>query len=232
MKGHDAGKIRIDMDHAGLYPASASLAAINGRNIGELAKDGSLKRMAAYTDLDHGCLHDYPMAYRSWAIYPTKDPKVYYQIMSTFTPKPYLKAFGLNMLTPVKSNDEAYEIIKSEISKYSARELEAKNMEMGTCGQTCFSPAAWRETLMGKSLARHPLVNYTRHPLGEGLPPVPFPKVEGDDRPLAGIKVVELARVIAGPALGAYLTSLGAEVVKVEDPDLADPNVSRLARLQ
>jgi hypothetical protein len=118
----------------------------------------------------------------------------------TFSLEEYLKAFGLDLHAPVKSKDEAYELIKAEMIKYSARELEQKNMELGACGQTCFSPAAWRETLMGKLLDRHPLINYTRVPFGDNIPPVPFPKVESDPRPLAGIKVVELARVIAGPA--------------------------------
>ena len=34
--------------------------------------------------------------------------------------------------------------------------------------------------------------------------------------PLAGLKVVELARVLAGPWAGQILADLGADVVKVE----------------
>jgi len=37
--------------------------------------------------------------------------------------------------------------------------------------------------------------------------------------PLAGIKVVELARILAGPWAGQVLADLGADVVKVESPD-------------
>src|SRR5439155_914606 len=36
--------------------------------------------------------------------------------------------------------------------------------------------------------------------------------------PLAGIKVIELATVIAGPGSGRYLADFGAEVIKVEPP--------------
>ncbi|WFL79039.1 CaiB/BaiF CoA-transferase family protein [Altererythrobacter arenosus] len=37
--------------------------------------------------------------------------------------------------------------------------------------------------------------------------------------PLAGLKVVELARVLAGPWAGQILADLGADVIKVESPD-------------
>ncbi|WP_336987433.1 CaiB/BaiF CoA-transferase family protein [Altererythrobacter aquiaggeris] len=37
--------------------------------------------------------------------------------------------------------------------------------------------------------------------------------------PLAGLKVVELARVLAGPWVGQTLADLGAEVIKVESPE-------------
>ena len=37
--------------------------------------------------------------------------------------------------------------------------------------------------------------------------------------PLTGLKVIELARVLAGPWAGQTLSDLGAEVIKVESPD-------------
>lgn len=36
--------------------------------------------------------------------------------------------------------------------------------------------------------------------------------------PLAGLKVVELARILAGPWAGQTLSDLGAEVIKIEAP--------------
>ncbi len=42
------------------------------------------------------------------------------------------------------------------------------------------------------------------------------------DKPLAGLKVVELARILAGPWAGQLLADLGAEVIKVERPGSGD----------
>ncbi len=42
------------------------------------------------------------------------------------------------------------------------------------------------------------------------------------DKPLAGLKVIELARILAGPWAGQMLADLGAEVIKVERPGVGD----------
>ena len=38
-------------------------------------------------------------------------------------------------------------------------------------------------------------------------------------RPLEGVRVVELARILAGPWAGQVLADLGAEVIKIEAPE-------------
>ncbi|SCY56109.1 CaiB/BaiF CoA transferase family protein [Microvirga guangxiensis] len=45
---------------------------------------------------------------------------------------------------------------------------------------------------------------------------------EQQNRPLSGLKVLELARILAGPWVGQLLADLGADVVKVERPGAGD----------
>lgn len=79
---------------------------------------------------------------------------------------------------------------------------------------------------MHKELAKHPLLNYTHKSYMPPTPAVPLSAPKGDERPLAGIKVVELVRIIAGPVIGNTLASLGADVIRVGSHGLPDFNVS------
>ena len=143
--------------------------------------------------------------------------------------RPVLESIGINPDAKVSSNEEAAQLIAEHTKKYSAEELEMNNLMNGFCGSICFTPEQWNKSSMGKSLAAHPLVNVRQQTHAVPTPPVAFPPFNPHDtRPLAGIKVDEMTRVIAGPEIGTILASFGADVIRLNAPHLPDINIMQL----
>ena len=72
----------------------------------------------------------------------------------------------------------------------------------------------WSATPHAKALAQLPLISISK--IGEAAPK-PWP---AGDRPLSGIRVLDLSRVIAGPVAGRTLAAHGADVLLISSPDL------------
>ena len=72
----------------------------------------------------------------------------------------------------------------------------------------------WSDLPHARALAALPLISIEK--IGEAAPK-PWP---GGDRPLAGLRVLDLSRVIAGPVAGRTLAAHGADVLLISGPDL------------
>lgn len=82
----------------------------------------------------------------------------------------------------------------------------------------------WDATPQGQALATQPLLTVTR--TGDAAP-LPLPPLAADARPLSGVRVLELTRILAGPVGGRTLAAHGADVLLLNAPHL--PNISAIA---
>jgi len=105
-----------------------------------------------------------------------------------------------------ESNADA---VKKAISKWDSHDLEEAIAEARACGSIIRSNAEWLEHPHGKVLAGRALIDITK--IGD-TDPIPFPKGE---RPLSGIKVLDLTRILAGPIAARTLAENGANVLMI-----------------
>ncbi|KAH8678325.1 CoA-transferase family III domain-containing protein [Xylariales sp. PMI_506] len=219
-------RITVNTTHAAFWVGSIATAYVGGEDVVSLVKTRKLGSLIP--DWEQGWV-DTPLKYRTTGIYPTADPDVWYSLHGSMDAAPVLESIGLDPSTPAGSNEEAAEIIASHTRRLSPETLEFNNLLNGLCGSVCFTPKQWNESQMGKSLAAHPFINVKPQPQAIPTPPVAFPPLDPNDkRPLAGVRVVEMTRVIAGPQIGTILASFGAEVIRVNAPHLRDINVMQL----
>ncbi|KAK0664227.1 Succinyl-CoA--L-malate CoA-transferase beta subunit [Lasiodiplodia hormozganensis] len=220
-------QITVDTTHTAFWFAAIATCFLDGEDVVSLVKGKKLGGVVP--DFEQGWI-DTPMKYRSTAIYPTKDKDAWYSFHGSLAAVPLLESLGIDpQAADCKTPAEAWEHIAQTLRTKTAAELEFNNLLHGFCGSLCFTPEAWNNSEMGKSLARHPVVNVQQQTQAAPTPAVAFPPLDpADMRPLAGVKVVEMTRIIAGPQIGAVLSSYGADVIRINAPHLIDVNVLQL----
>ncbi|KAH8172879.1 coA-transferase family III domain-containing protein [Sarocladium implicatum] len=218
-------KVSVDTDHAAVWLGSVGMSKRNGQTVREIAKEGKLASIFP-KNLEKD-IFGTPLRLRTTANYETKNPGVWYQLHGSLGADPVLKVIGVDPETKCSSNEEATKIIGDQVRKYSANELEMMFFSKGLCGSICYTPQQWSETRMAQDLERHPLINFSEQTQAVATPAIPL-SITGDKQPLAGIKVVELVRIIAGPVIGTTLASFGADVIRVNCERLPDFNSLQL----
>jgi len=122
---------------------------------------------------------------------------------------------GPQLLEELGLDDSATaEDIESAVARRDAFELESAFIARRICGGVVRSRAEWSDHPQGRAVSEEPVVRITR--IGPA-PPEPLP--EGD-RPTAGVRVIDLTRVLAGPTCAKTLAEHGADVLHVSAPHL------------
>jgi crotonobetainyl-CoA:carnitine CoA-transferase CaiB-like acyl-CoA transferase len=104
--------------------------------------------------------------------------------------------------------------VQTALMQWDAEAFETAAYEAGGVVSMMRSHDEWSETPQAKALAALPVMTIEK--IGEAAPK-PWP---GGDRPLAGLRVLDLSRVIAGPVAGRTLAAHGADVLLVSSADL------------
>jgi hypothetical protein len=127
----------------------------------------------------------------------------YVQLHSSFNDGPsVLEELGL-------AEDAAPEEVDAAVGARDAFELESAFIARKVCGGVVMSKEEWAAHPQGRAIADWPVVRITK--IAES-PPQPLPEGE---RPAAGIRVVDLTRVLAGPTCAKTLAEHGADVLHV-----------------
>jgi len=103
---------------------------------------------------------------------------------------------------------------------WRAEELETAIAQAGGVATMMRSAADWAAHPQGQAVAQEPLIDWVspRHTAAKNWGATPA-------RPLNGLKVLDLTRVLAGPVATRTLAGFGAQVLRIDPPDWEEPNV-------
>ncbi|MGD8204431.1 CoA transferase [Pantoea sp. FN0305] len=106
------------------------------------------------------------------------------------------------------------------VAGWQKQTLEQAIIDAGGCAAQMRTLAEWQQHPQGKCVAQEPLIAWETQT--QGAPPAWSLPIA---RPLRGVKVLDLTRVIAGPVATRFLAGLGAEVLRLDPPDWEEPSL-------
>lgn len=131
------------------------------------------------------------------------------------TNAPHHRAAALKVLGVANER----EAVAAAVRSWDADKLEAAIVEAKGCAAAMRSMASWATHPNGRAVAAEPLVHHRETASGPADLAVP------PERPLAGVKVLDLTRVLAGPVATRFLAGFGAEVLRIDPPPWEEPSI-------
>jgi hypothetical protein len=131
---------------------------------------------------------------------------------------------ALRLLGLPPGADTTPEQVKQALRGWSADAFEQAAADAGLVVAAARRFEQWDAHPQATEVAAQPLVDMRRH--GDAAAPAWQPLAAGQ-RPLQGLRVLDLTRILAGPVAGRTLAAYGADVMLVNSPQL--PNIEAIA---
>ena len=112
--------------------------------------------------------------------------------------------------------------IASEVANWPIDQLEEAIVAAGGASAAMRSIEQWSAHAQGRAVAHEPLLDVEL--IGHGKSELSFPGLSSQ-RPLRGIRILDLTRVLAGPVATRTLAGWGASVLRIDPPDWDEPGV-------
>ena len=106
------------------------------------------------------------------------------------------------------------------VAGWAKSDLEQAIVAAGGCAAAMRTATAWATHPQGRAVAAEPLAHIATTDVGPA-PEWPLPAA----RPLAGVRVLDLTRVLAGPVASRFLAAYGAHVLRIDPAGWDEPAV-------